>query len=114
MKNMKDFECVFDDIRIQFAASVTIYMNSCYQLLGPLHLPDNQMTELLDQRKREAWSDSKLQKSVEDRLGPDYKVYISYVKMLNKRILLLCKKLKLDDNLRVSATRWSFILCPLF
>lgn len=101
MKTMRDFECVFDDIQTQFAASVGIYMDSCYQLLGPLNLPDSQMNELLDQRKREAWSDPLLEKAIETRLGANFKVYLSLMAKLNKRIMLFCRKLKLNDDLKV-------------
>ena len=101
MKNMRDYEMVFDDIQTQFGASVGIYMNSCYQLLGPLNLPDKQMNELLEQRNKEAWTDSELQKAIESRLGRDYKVYLSLMEKLNKRIQLFCHKLKLNDDLRV-------------
>ncbi|KAF2865617.1 hypothetical protein BDV95DRAFT_612491 [Massariosphaeria phaeospora] len=100
MKNMRDFEYVFDDIQTQFAASVGIYVNSCYQLLGPLNLPDEQMNELLDERNIRAWSEPKLQSGVQARLGPNTKVYISLMAKLNKRIRLFCKKLKLDDDLK--------------
>ena len=100
MKNMRDFECVFDDIQTQFAASVGIYMDSCYQLLGPLNLPDKQMNELLEQRSKNAWTDPTLQKVIESRLGPNYKVYLSLMERLNKRILLFCRKLKLNDDLK--------------
>src|SRR5688572_29586165 len=104
MKNMRDFECVFDDFHSQLEVSVGIYLNSCYQLLGPLNLPDHQLIELLDMRKKEAWSDPKLQVAIEKRLGDNYKRYIAAVKNLDKRVSLFCRKLKLRDDLKAS---WS-------
>jgi hypothetical protein len=101
MKTMRDFECVFDDFHTQLETSVAIYMNSCYQLLGPLNLPDDQLSELLGHPKKEAWSDPNLRAALENRLGNNYKVYVSAVEKLNKRISLFCRKLKLDDNMKV-------------
>lgn len=100
MKNMKDYHYVFSDIRTSFTASVLIYENSCYQLLGPLNLPDQQMNDLLVQRSTEAWKARALQIDLEKRLGPSYRIYPSLIDKLNKRILLLCKKLKLSSDLR--------------
>ncbi|KAF2242297.1 hypothetical protein BU26DRAFT_584494 [Trematosphaeria pertusa] len=100
MKNMRDYEDVFNDIQSQFGASVSIYMNSCYQLLGPLNLPDQQVIQLLEQRRKAAWSDAQLRRAIESRLGPNYKAYVSLMEKLNKRIELLCKKLKLNDDLK--------------
>ena len=104
MKNIKEYECIFSDIRISFAASVVIYMDSCYQLLSPLNLPDQQMNDLLEERKREAWKIPQLQKDLEKRLGPKCKIYLSLVDKLNRRILLFCKKLQLNDNLMARIT----------
>lgn len=98
---MRDYEDVFNDIQSQFGASVSIYMNSCYQLLGPLNLPDQQVIQLLEQRRKAAWSDAQLRRAIESRLGPNYKAYVSLMEKLNKRIELLCKKLKLNDDLKV-------------
>jgi hypothetical protein len=100
MKNMRDFEGVFDDFHTQLEVSVGIYMNSCYQLLGPLDLTDDQMSELLEQRKVEAWSDPKLQQGIESRLGDNYKRYVSAVRNLDKRISLFCRKLKLNEDMK--------------
>ncbi|ORX96345.1 hypothetical protein BCR34DRAFT_619709 [Clohesyomyces aquaticus] len=101
MKNMRDYEDVFNDIQSQFGASVSIYMNSCYQLLGPLNLPDQQVIQLLEQQPTKVnWSDKQLQRGIERRLGPNYKAYISLTEKLNKRIKLFCKKLKLNDDLK--------------
>ncbi|KAF1985809.1 hypothetical protein K402DRAFT_454804 [Aulographum hederae CBS 113979] len=100
MKNMKEYECVFSDIQTSFVASVAIFQNSCYQLLGPLNLSDQQMSDLLLQRSTEAWEAPSLQNDLEKRLGPHYKIYSSLVGKLNRRILLFCKKLKLNDDLK--------------
>ncbi len=100
MKNMMQYECVFSDISVSFAASVAIFSNSCYQLLNPLNLPDQRLSELLIERKPGAWSDKQLHQELKQRLGTNCKIYLSLIEKLNKRILLFCKKLKLDDKLR--------------
>lgn len=97
---MKQYECVFSDIQISFSASVGIYMDSCYQLLNPLNLPDQQMNDLLEERKREAWKSPQLRKDLEKRLGPNFKTYMLLLDKLNRKILLFCKKLKLNDDLK--------------
>jgi hypothetical protein len=98
MKNMKNYAIVFDDFSTQLDASVGIYMNSCYELLGPLNLPDSQMNELLHKRNPEAWSEPQLQDALKVRLGENYKRYSSLMEKLNKRIFLFCDKLKLGKN----------------
>jgi hypothetical protein len=102
MKNMMAYEYVFEDFRTQLRLSVGIYTNSCYQLLGPLNLPDAQMNDLLVNRNTQAWSDPGLQKAIAYRLGDNYKTYVSAVKQLNKKIALFYKKLKLDDQMKAS------------
>lgn len=98
---MKEYECVFSDIQTSFSASVAIYMNSCYCLLSSLHLSDEQMNDLLVQRKGEAWSTPQLQKDLEKRLGPSCAIYLLLIDKLNRRILLFGKKLKLTEGLKV-------------
>lgn len=100
MKNMKEYACVFSDIQTSFAASVVIFQNSCYQLLGPLNLSDQQMNDLLVQRSTMAWEAPALQNDLKERLGPNYRIYPSLISKLNKRVLLLCRKLKLNDDLK--------------
>ncbi|KAF2464631.1 uncharacterized protein BDR25DRAFT_307145 [Lindgomyces ingoldianus] len=100
MKNMKDYEMVFSDIHTSFAASVGIYTDSCYQLLSPLNLPDRQMNELLEGRQIDAWSNSELKEALEIRLGSNCKVYLSLMDKLNRRIVMFCKKLRLNDDLK--------------
>jgi hypothetical protein len=99
---MKGYEYVFDDFHTQLELSVGIYTNSCYQLLGPLNLPDHQMHDLLVDRNVEAWSDFDLQKAISIRLGDNYKTYVAAVRQLDKRISLLCRKLKLDAQMKAS------------
>jgi hypothetical protein len=117
MKNMKNYAIVFDDYSTQVCkdpvqmssivdadylskldASIGIYMNTCYELLGPLNLPDNQVTALLSERQAEAWSDVDLQASLKIRLGENHNRYASLQNKLNKRILLFCEKLRLKEN----------------
>lgn len=97
---MKDYECVFSDIQTSFATSAMIFKNSCYQLLYPLNLSNQQMKDLLVQRSTEAWKAPALQNDLEKRLGPNYRIYPSLIRNLNKRIILLCKKLKLDNDFK--------------
>ncbi|KAH8723785.1 hypothetical protein GQ44DRAFT_773661 [Phaeosphaeriaceae sp. PMI808] len=75
MKNMKNYAIIFDDFITQLDASIGIYMNTCYELLGPLNLPDNQMTALLNEGKTEAWSDADLQAALKARLGDNHHRY---------------------------------------
>ena len=97
---MKEYECVFSDLQTFFTASVAIYINSCYHLLNSLNLSDQQMNDLLEERKSEAWKTLQLQKDLERRLGPDCKIYILLIDKLNRRIKLFCQKLKLNDDLK--------------
>lgn len=99
MKNMKDYEYVFNDILASFAASTLIYIDSCYVLLGPLNLSDNQMRELLEERKKDAWQDPKLQNDLKTQLGTKCKTYLSLVDKLNRRILMFAKIWKIRIEL---------------
>ena len=101
MKDMKEYEYVFVDIHTSFTASMLIYKDSCYMLLGPLNLPDNQMRDLLEERKEDAWKNPELRKGLEKRLGAECETYLSLVDQLNRRILMFGKKLKLRDDLKV-------------
>lgn len=102
MKNMKEYEYVFADIHCSFTASVGIYIDSCYMLLNPLNLPDNQIKTLLEERKEVAWKDPELRKGLEKQLGANCKIYLSLVNKLNRRILMFSKKLKLRTDLKVT------------
>jgi hypothetical protein len=82
----------------QLNVSIAIYKNTCHKLIGPLNLPDSQMTALLDERQAEAWSDTDLQAAIKVRLGDNHSIYASLQDKLNKRILLLCQKLELEPN----------------
>jgi len=113
MKNMKNYELVFVDLRTSFAASVAIYTGSCHKLLSPLNLPDNKLKDLLVERKKEAWEDVELGESLKKRLGDDYMPYKSLVKQLNKKIILFCKKLKLDEDITVSLQSRSWVISLL-
>jgi len=97
---MREYEYVFADIHTSFAASVGIYIDSCYILLNSLNLSDSQMKDLLEGRKEDAWKDPQLRKALEKRLGANYEIYLSLVDKLNRRILMFGKKLKLRDDLK--------------
>jgi hypothetical protein len=100
MKNMKGYEDVFSDIYTSFTASLMIFESSCYQLLSPLNLSDQQMSDLMVRRSTEAWKAEALQMGLEKRLGPSYRIYPLLISKLNRRILLFCTKLKLNDDLK--------------
>ncbi|KAF8246380.1 hypothetical protein K440DRAFT_366847 [Wilcoxina mikolae CBS 423.85] len=104
IKNMKDYESIFENLHTSFVTGLSIYRHSCEELLSPLMLPDNKFHELLENSDRNAWEDEELGKSLCERLGADYLPYKSSVKKLNKKIILFSKKLKLDD-MRVGADR---------
>lgn len=106
MKNMKQYECVFADINSSFAVSVGIYIESCYKLLAPLNLPDNQMKDLLlekdNEKMKRAWENAELEQKLAKRLGMNCKSYLSFVDKLNRRISKLAHKLKLGPTFMVS------------
>ena len=56
------------------------------------------MTALLSERQAEAWSDADLQTALKVRLGENYNRYASLQVKLNRRILLFCEKLKLEND----------------
>jgi hypothetical protein len=58
------------------------------------------MNDLLEDRKGETWKSPELQKDLEKRLGPNCNIYLSLVDKLNTKILMFCKKLKLNDELK--------------
>ena len=105
MKNMQQYECVFDNINCSFAASVLIHRDSCYALLAPLNLPDDQIRDLLEEKDnekmRQAWRDAELEQKLAKRLGMNCKTYLSFLAKLNRRILLLARKLKLGPKFMV-------------
>lgn len=105
MKNMQQYESVFDNINCSFAASVSIHRDSCYALLAPLNLPDDQIRNLLEEKNnekmRQAWRDAELERKLTERLGINCKTYLSFLDKLNRRILLLAHKLKLGPNFMV-------------
>ncbi|KAH0543123.1 hypothetical protein FGG08_002549 [Glutinoglossum americanum] len=97
---MKDYESVFENLHTSFITGLSIYRDSCEQLLSPLMLPDNKFYELLEKPEGNAWKDAELGESLHERLGSDYGPYRSSIKQLNKKIILFSKKLKLDDDMR--------------
>lgn len=99
---MNDYENVFENLHTSFVTNLAIYRNSCEELLSPLILLDNDLNELLDKRGAKLWEDAKLGESLRERLGDSYTPYKSSVKQLDRRIKLFCKKLKLEDDMRVS------------
>lgn len=105
MKNMKQYECVFADINSSFGVSVGIYIESCYKLLAPLNLPDNQMKDLLlendNEKMTRAWQNTELEQKLAKRLSMKCKSYLSFVDKLHRRIFMLARKLKLGPTFMV-------------
>jgi hypothetical protein len=99
MKNAREYKCIFSDFQIYFAASLMIYMDSCYHLLSPLNLPNDQMNDLLVERQIVAWTNTELQQYFKKRLGPRYNIYVLLVMKLHRRIFLFCRKLQLNNDL---------------
>lgn len=102
IKQMNDYETVFETLQTSFVTSLSIYRNSCEELLSPLMLPDKELSELLKNRSAKSWEGEKLGESLRERLGPSYIPYKASVKQLYKKINLFAKKLKLGNDMRVS------------
>lgn len=101
MKNMWRYESVFDNLHVSLVISLSIYKDSCEQLLSPWMFPESKLCELLEKPAGNAWQDAELNVSLRKRLGPTYSLYTAAVRQLNKRIILLGKKLKLAEDMRV-------------
>lgn len=102
IKHMTDYETTFEEIHTPFVASLSIYRNSCEELLSPLMLPDNELYELLENPSTMSWKGKKLDETLRERLGPSYIPYKASVEKLHKKINLFAKKLKLGNSMRVS------------
>lgn len=98
---MKNYETVFENFHTSFVTSLSIYRNSCEELLCPL-VANNELYELLVVRGATSWKDPKLAESLRERLGPSYEPYKSAVNQLGKKIKLFGRKLKLDKDMNVS------------
>lgn len=98
---MKNYENVFESLHASFVLSLSIYRNSCEQLLHPLMLPGSKRHELLERPEQNAWQDAELNTILRQRLGLHYGDYKASVKQLAKKIVLFGKKLKLGDEMRV-------------
>ncbi|KAF8535326.1 hypothetical protein BDD12DRAFT_893263 [Trichophaea hybrida] len=48
IKNMKNYESIFENLHTSFVTGLSIYRHSCEELLSPLMLPDNKFHELLE------------------------------------------------------------------
>lgn len=101
---MREYENVFVDSQTRLHLSVAIFQQSCRELVKDL--PDSQTRDLVDLRKdvvdlRKGWDDPELQAKLEARLGADFAVYKMSVRQLNKRINLLRRKLRLNEDITV-------------
>ncbi|MCJ1264990.1 hypothetical protein MMC22_004865 [Lobaria immixta] len=97
IRYMKNYETVFENFHTSFVTSLSIYRNSCEELLRPL-VADNELYELFEGHGAKLWEDPKLGERVRERLGPNYEPYKNAVNQLRKKIDLFGKKLKLDKD----------------
>jgi hypothetical protein len=104
---MQKYESAFAYLHASFVSSLTIYRNSCEELLSPLDLPDSQLFELLEDIDGRAWASAALDARVRTRLGSNYLPLKSSVKQLNKKIELFAHKLKLEKDFRVRGSSQS-------
>ncbi|KAF2672437.1 hypothetical protein BT63DRAFT_422895 [Microthyrium microscopicum] len=95
IKHMIEFENTFLDSQSRLLLSLAIFQQSCRELVQDL--PDSQVRDLMDLRN--GWDDPELKIILARKLGKDFEVYRMSVKLLNKRIGLLRKKLKLREDL---------------
>lgn len=102
IKNIHGYDIVFDNIHISFSTSLSIFKNSCETLLSPLIPLDNVLHELLEKNDATAWENAELGKSLRGRLGQSYDPYMASVKLVKKKIALFGKKLRLNDDMKVS------------
>lgn len=101
MKNIWEYENIFENLHSSLVTSLFIYKHSCEQLLNPMTLPDSKLYELLEEPTGNAWQDPELNDGLRKRLGSTYSPYKTSIKQLNKKVILFGKKLKLDEHLRV-------------
>lgn len=102
INHMNEYESDFENLHASFVTSLSIYRNSCEELLSSLMLSDNEIFELLQNRGSKSWEDDKLARSLRDRLGPDYKLYKESVEQLDRKIMLFGEKLNLGDDMMVN------------
>lgn len=81
---------------VEFRLSQSIFRHSCEDLLMPI-LPDTEAAKLLEGGSPD-WSDPGLDEQLRERLGPDYRVYTRYVRVLRRRIEHFSRKLGLDQG----------------
>jgi hypothetical protein len=101
MKSILRYECVFDCLHASLVTSLANYRNCCEELLSPFALPDTQLDDLFKKVDESSWADSDLDSLVRERLHNNYLPFKLSVKQLNKKIILLARKLKLDKDFRV-------------
>src|SRR6266567_4089760 len=103
---MKEYENVFLDSQSRLVLSMAVFRRSCRELVQDL--PDKQVRDLVDLRK--GWDDPELTEKLQRRLGEDFEIYRGSVRLLNKKIDLLRRKLKLQENLMVKYLSTEIIL----
>ena len=101
---MQKYEEAFGYLHASFVTIACIYRNSCEELLSPLALSDDGLSQLLENRESSAWENPELSDALRSRLGSNYLPFKSSVKQLNKKINLFGRKLQLDKNFQVCTT----------
>ncbi|KAL0261611.1 hypothetical protein SLS55_003041 [Diplodia seriata] len=94
---MCEYEHIFLTSQSRLVLSIATFRQSCRELLQDL--PDDKIRELVD--LRQGWDNEEVKAVLRRRLAEDYGTYRVFVRQLNKRIDLLCRKLKLRDDLSV-------------
>ncbi|KAF2192023.1 hypothetical protein K469DRAFT_655253 [Zopfia rhizophila CBS 207.26] len=97
IKSVFQYEDVYLDIHASLVVSMTIFQQSCEELLRGLLLPDSQFCALIE--KQEGWEDPDLINRLKLRMGDrDFQVYTKFTRRLRKRTLVLAEKLQLQSN----------------
>lgn len=94
---MKEYENVFFDSYLRLRMGIILFQRSCRELVQDL--PDKQIRDLVDLGT--GWDDPELKETLQRRLGQNFEVYRASVKQLNKRINLVGKKLRLQEDRKV-------------
>ncbi|KAF2136881.1 uncharacterized protein K452DRAFT_362231 [Aplosporella prunicola CBS 121167] len=97
IKSMKQWEYEFLDAEKLLLLNVTIFKQSCEELLRGLQLPDDQFRDLVEHHK--GWDDGELIQRLRLHMGSrNYAVYEASVSYLDRRLARLRKKLLLRDD----------------
>ena len=93
INSMVQYETVFLDIHVNLTAAMTIFKQSCEEVLRGIHLPDTQFRNLVEEQI--GWDNQDLRGKLQKRLKTDFHSFEVFVERLRERIDILAKKLKL-------------------